>query len=450
MVNKSSYKGGNHAVSHKDEVQTFYIHRNHSSLESSATCSSVRTSGNETKQATEPTDPKMQEFINKKALKPSIKFQNEDIIFSNGNNREKRRAELFQNYSAYTKFQLDNREQLFLKQEKELKEKLRLLDMPKNYHMDGSRPIANYRQIDHSIYEADSDLLETRDLELTRLKLMRRFDKNKVYSKYKTESFKIYKESAQIMDGHLERLKQFLIKQKTILTNLDKDLIDISSSRAERLYTGFEVKDNEELDTVLINSSAGADSTSAMPAKETKFIPSSIMSSLTPIITEKEFLAVVNDNLDILNPITDRLQQSRNGFVISNAGEQNNSVSDTDGGETSNQETAAPQYTATGRRRVGRPTNPQRTAATGPSSSAEPQTTKSTSNGVRMSRSDANNILNYHPDFAKLNPNYISNLISKHYTSPADIVTEEMEDEISIFKKINENDRAENGDRYYF
>ncbi|KAH3678921.1 hypothetical protein WICPIJ_008785 [Wickerhamomyces pijperi] len=455
------------------QPQKFVIHRTQTNMEPETPHSCLRTKPKKNKDAkadndeenlTDPESP--QQAINP-VPKFNVRFQNTDIIFSNGNTREKRRAELFQNYTSYTKYQLENREDLFLQQENHLKEKLRLLNEPKNFHLHGTRAVPNYKEIDNALYEADGDLLERRDYELTRLKLTRQFDKNKVLAKYKTESFKIYKESAVAMDAHLEKLKQFFINQRTILMNLDKELVDIGSSRAERLYTGFEIKGTAA--TASNNSGSDTDSTSVSSGVDSKFIPSSIMEALTPITTEKEFQAVINDSLDTLNPNIKLLQHTRNGFANSTNMDPATNISDTDAGETSNQETAAtpiPQYTATGRRRVGRPANVPRAVNT-QANSVEPSSSTTTAttaaNGeknsgigagtVRMSRSDANNILNYNPEFAKQNPNYISNLINKHFHFPFDIVTEEMEQEISVLKKINDEEKERLGsdiqNRYY-
>lgn len=167
---------------------------------------------------------------------PNTKHSNADIIFANGNNREKRRVEMFENYSELYKFKERNRVLLYKRQKRELEAKLDLLSQPQNPNTEISEAK------DLELFEREQDLVEARDFELTRLKNWRRYRRNENLKTYYRQSNEVYKTTNDVLIDKLERLKQFFIKQKNLLTNLDREYTDISSSRAEKFYAGFPQK----------------------------------------------------------------------------------------------------------------------------------------------------------------------------------------------------------------
>ncbi|CAM9024477.1 unnamed protein product [Wickerhamomyces anomalus] len=288
---------------------------------------------------------------------PNTKHSNADIIFANGNNREKRRVEMFENYSELYKFKEQNRDAIYHNQRLHLQKKLDLLSRPKNPNTE----VAELNN-DDEFFEQEQDLVEKRDFELTRLKNWRRYRRNENLKNYYKQSNEIYRSTNELLIDKLERLKQFFIKQKNLLNNLDREYTDISSTRAEKFYTGFrqepqphqlesfpqhdnealatesdhdhltipqelqdpQTQDSSETDTgfTSTNSAVVIKRGPGRPSRKSKIkkpqsaksklnntIMSSIIEGFAPILTNDEFQLVTNDetrtkiNLTISTPV---------------------------------------------------------------------------------------------------------------------------------------------------
>ncbi|CCH46581.1 hypothetical protein BN7_6174 [Wickerhamomyces ciferrii] len=178
--------------------------------------------------------------------KPNTKFSNADIIFANGNNREKRRIELFENYSELYKFKEFKRKSLFEEQSQLLQKNIDYLNKPNNFNTEISDLPSQGKKtplIIRNLFEKETDIIETRDYELTRLRYWRRYKRNENIKNYYKQSLSLHQGYTDDVIDKLEKLKNFLLKQKTMLKNLDKDLLDINSNRSEKFYSGF--KSNE-------------------------------------------------------------------------------------------------------------------------------------------------------------------------------------------------------------
>ncbi|ONH66114.1 hypothetical protein BON22_4097 [Cyberlindnera fabianii] len=174
-------------------------------------------------------------------LPTDIPFSAADIIFANGNNREKRRVEFFDYYSKLYKFKESHRSDIYHHEKKLLEDRLAALSKPRTFLSE----VATLEESgDKLLYELEQDIVETRDFELTRLKHWRRFQRNENLRSYYYDSSKVYKEATEQLDRRLDKLKNFFVKQKALLSNLDRDMGDIGSARATRLYSGFVGKEN--------------------------------------------------------------------------------------------------------------------------------------------------------------------------------------------------------------
>jgi hypothetical protein len=155
----------------------------------------------------------------------AIQFSHGDIIFANGNNREKRRGEVFEYYSELHKYKERNRQTIYQNQRAQL-----LKDLSEN-----SKPRLFVTEDGET--NAEQDLVEQRDLELTRLRHWRRYQRNENVKLYYEEVTKVYKEAMSAVDKKLEKLKHFFLSQRQVWASMEKDLTDISSNRSEKLYT---------------------------------------------------------------------------------------------------------------------------------------------------------------------------------------------------------------------
>jgi len=244
-LTSNSVNGGSNNVSMKKSKKTFqrvFIHRVNMNLSNdelnkqiNSKLSNIRdTSDNdgndkENKEIDEKDEiiPNMEELGT-----PNTKHSSADIIFANGNNREKRRVEMFENYSELYKFKERNRDALYKIQRKEILDRLSLLNTPSNPNTEHSN------SEDLEFFEDETDLIEKRDFELTRLKNWRRYRRNKNIKDYYNNSNQLYKFTNEVLVEKLEKLKQFFIKQRNLLNNLDREYTDINSNRAEKFYTG--------------------------------------------------------------------------------------------------------------------------------------------------------------------------------------------------------------------
>lgn len=252
-----------------------------------------------------------------KKLKFPVNEQNygSDLIFSNGNNREKRRNELFEKYSDLYRFKEENRINLFLKEKLQIENKL------KDLSQTNDEDIKNFETI-----EQFKDLTEYRDYELIKVKLMRNYRRNENLKNYYSETSKIYENVFNQLNLKLESLKNYLTKQKNLLVNLDRDFTEISSSRSNKFYSGFnedEVKlnynesdnDSQENEHIEINNNessetdTGGNSSSTYKKlnkknKVTKVdknnnnnqLLSSILSGFAPLLTDKEFEIITSED----------------------------------------------------------------------------------------------------------------------------------------------------------
>ncbi|KAH3673660.1 hypothetical protein WICMUC_003563 [Wickerhamomyces mucosus] len=360
------------------------------------------------------------------------KYPVSDIIFANGNNREKRRGEVFQHYSELYKYQDQYKDQLYIQQTKRIRDKLEKLNFSKDFHLHSSTPISHYQDVDRSLYEKDLDIIEKRDFELTRLKAMRNLRRNQNLKNYKIESFKVYKASVEAVDKNLEKMKIFLEKQKGLLNNLDKDFTEIGAARAEKFYSGFKIKNitdsnsnNETSDTDVATHFSSVGSNGEVPTikitneDNPKLLLSSVMEGYNPLITDNEFKIITDGEFESLNP-SFKVNRTLNGIDDHKKG----NISETDGGGTSNledQKLPAALSSST-RRRPGRPTNSSRTTI----SISKPSTTVISNSSDRRSEKSSN---------------WALNRIMKHYSSPDILKENEIEEDMKIFKKITEKAR---------
>lgn len=173
-------------------------------------------------------------LVNEDLGSPATKHSNADIIFANGNNREKRRVEMFENYSELYKYKEAQREKLYKQQRQILVQKIKELSTPHNFNT------AIPDETKNLIFEQEMDLVEARDFELTRLKYWRNYRRNENLKNYYKQSVEIYQDANKVLINKLEKLKIFFNKQKNLLVNLDREYTDINSNRAEKFYTGFQ------------------------------------------------------------------------------------------------------------------------------------------------------------------------------------------------------------------
>lgn len=171
---------------------------------------------------------------------PATNHSNADIIFANGNNREKRRVEMFENYSELYKFKEAQREKLYKQQRQVLVQRIKDLSTPHNFNT--SIP----EEKDRLLFEEEMDLVEARDFELTRLKYWRNYRRNENVKNYYKQSMEIYQDANGVLVNKLEKLKTFFNKQKNLLINLDREYTDINSNRAEKFYTGFQTQSKSQ------------------------------------------------------------------------------------------------------------------------------------------------------------------------------------------------------------
>lgn len=170
-------------------------------------------------------------------LEPTIDYPIQDVIFANGNNREKRRVEVFEYYSELYKYKEHHRDSLYNLEKVLMDEKLREHSIPRQMITEVGED------------EDENDICERRDLELLRLRYWRRFQRNENIRLYYKETHRIHKDATQALNIKLERLKQHLLKQAEQLDMLDRDITDISSGKTEKLYRRADLTQSE-FDTI--------------------------------------------------------------------------------------------------------------------------------------------------------------------------------------------------------
>ncbi|ODV74953.1 uncharacterized protein CYBJADRAFT_166730 [Cyberlindnera jadinii NRRL Y-1542] len=182
----------------------------------------------------------------KEPVELSIQFTPGDVIFANGNHRGKRRAEVFKYYSELHKFKEKNRDALFAKDKLSYQKELKECMIP--------RPLVT----ESCDLREEQDTLERRDLELLRLRFWRRYQRNENMKLFYSDSYRVYKDAVNSVDRKLEKLKQHFIKQSQQISSMDKELCDISSSRAEKLFTS-----NDDLSITEFETVTGIDSSTS-------------------------------------------------------------------------------------------------------------------------------------------------------------------------------------------
>ncbi|ODV97182.1 hypothetical protein PACTADRAFT_48930 [Pachysolen tannophilus NRRL Y-2460] len=253
----------------------------------------------------------------------SINFSAQDIIYVNGNNREKRRKILKNYLKDMNLFFNKNSEKLYRGKTKALESKCRDLTSPLN----GAQGIVKtYPTLEGSNYNGLlfaklKNYCEIRDYELLRLKYWRRYRRNENLNLYYDETLRIYNEMNFVIKERLERLRNFLIYQKHLLTNnLDKDYLDISTNKSSRLVKSFghkyvEENNNADFEEVVESdsnrklSSASASSSSGVVPPD--FSPNHQSDSMV--------LLSASNNKDSSSSDTDLTSTSASGLTSGNS-----------------------------------------------------------------------------------------------------------------------------------
>lgn len=217
----------------KESKETkIFVHRDGPDWEDVSQRTSDIRNGND-KEETVREPPVKNEISEELAIPLVTRYSLSDVIFANGNNRDKRRAEVFEYYSELHKYKEHRRDPLYHNAKVGLTRRIALLTSPR------------LLLAENGGNAEEQDLCEERDMELTRLRHWRRYQRNENVKLYYKDSSRVYKEAVNAVDKRLEKLKQFFQKQRQQLAAQDKELSDISSSRSEKLYVDCELTSNE-------------------------------------------------------------------------------------------------------------------------------------------------------------------------------------------------------------
>lgn len=267
---------------------------------------------------------KSEEHENFLPVSPAMIIPNtgKDIIFGNGNNKEKRRADLFNTIQEYDEFQEAHRTEIYESKKLELLQRLQNLQNSKISFTDSVI-------YDDELLKYQEDIEITRDEELLRLKLVENYEllKNSLF--FYQDSHRVYKNLNMVLINKLEKLKNFFEYQRNLFTGYlenKSDIFDVKTKESMKLFNGIsgreygrEIKDllrrspdidikQEELETIFNSVSFHSDFTVPRNPAE---MANAVVHDFMPLVTPSEF-NVITGNIPV-NSKSAQLKENSKG-----------------------------------------------------------------------------------------------------------------------------------------
>ncbi|ODQ82336.1 hypothetical protein BABINDRAFT_158956 [Babjeviella inositovora NRRL Y-12698] len=189
-----------------------------------------------------------------------LKSYDQDLIYANGNNREKRRQILYSAYSKLEAYNHKHQELLYMVRRQELVSKLAGLEACVKPSYSQMVPFASSAVSikDEELAEIELDLSEERDLELVRLKYFAEFQKAQEVVSFLSQCQDNFDQMHGKTIEKLLNLKAYLVNQKEVLEEVlespeDDELFKLGTIKSEKLANlgfGYYLMDSSKLQNV--------------------------------------------------------------------------------------------------------------------------------------------------------------------------------------------------------